>query len=220
MTLQKASSLAMRPAVTWTALVLLDVLVAAAITTAALRWPVSDATDAATGAGGPDDGHWWQRTAAECVVRPPVKTAAKAALEGGEEIVGVKVGGRARAYRLGAFRSPSRHVVNDLIDGVPVSVTYCDFRDSARVFTDAGRAAPLDVTPAGLRDGRMVLLVGGVLVDQESGRQLEAGTGHTLPFAPLEATRMTWDAWRRLHPGTELYDGMNGRDDLSTVSGP
>jgi hypothetical protein len=196
------------PAAKWTALVALDVLVVAAIVTAALRWPVNPAPDETAGATSLEDGHWWQRTAAECVVRPPVLTAEEAALGGREEVLGVEVGGRARAYRLGAFRSPSRHVVNDLVDGVPVSVAYCDSRDCARAYTAPHGAPPLDMTVAGLRDGRMVVKFGGILYDHESGRRLEAGPGRTtVPLEPLPATRTTWDEWSRLHPGTDIYVG-------------
>jgi hypothetical protein len=59
----------------------------------------------------------------------------------------------------------------------------------------------------------MVVKVGGVLYDHESGRPLEAGPGGTtLPFEPLPATRTTWDEWRRLHPGTDLYVGPRDAD--------
>ena len=174
---------------------------------------MTPAPEGDTAAGGLEDGHWWHRSAAECVDRPPVLTAAEAALGGGEEVIGVEVGGRARAYRLGAFRFPSPHIVNDLIGGVPVSVTYCDSRDCARVYTDPHGSAPLDITQAGLRDGRMVVRVGGVLYDHESGRPLEAVPCVTAsPFQPLLATQTTWDEWRRWHPGTDLYAGPLGGD--------
>jgi hypothetical protein len=202
----------MYPAAKWTALVLLDVLVVAAIGTAALRWPVSPALDGEAGIRGQEDAHWWHRSAAECVVRPPVVAAKDAVLGGGEEVIGVVVGQRARAYALGAFRSPSRHIVNDLIDGVPVSVAYCDARDCTRVYTAPQGALPLEMTQAGLRDGRMVVRFAGVLYDHESGRAIETGSGRTLlPLEPLPATRTTWDEWRRLHPGTDVYTGP--RDD-------
>jgi hypothetical protein len=202
------------PAAKWTALVVLDILVVAAIVTAALRWPApaTPAADGEAGASGLEGGHWWQRSAAECVLRPPVLMADEAALAGSEEVLGIEVGGRARAYRLGAFRFPARHIVNDLIEGVPVSVAYCDGRDCTRVYTAGHGTPPLDMTVAGLRDGRMVVRFSGVLYDHESGRPLEAGPGRTtLPLERLPVTRTTWDEWRRLHPGTDIYVGP--RDD-------
>jgi hypothetical protein len=206
----------MRPAAKWTALVLLDMVVVAAIGTAALWWPVPRALDPEAGVRGLDDGHWWHRSAAECVVRPPVLAAKDAVLSGREEVVGVEVGGRARAYLLAAFRFPSRHIVNDLIDGIPVSVAYCDARDCARVYTAPRGSPPLDITQAGLRDGQMVVRFAGVLYDHESACAIEVGPGHTnLPLEPLPATRTTWDEWRRLHPGTEVYTGPRGDDRLS-----
>jgi hypothetical protein len=202
----------MSPAAKWTALVMLDLLVIAAIVAAATRWSETPAPDGTAGASGLEDGHWWQRTAAECVVRPTVLKAEEAPLSGRAEVLGVEVGGRARAYWLAAFRSPSRHIVNDLIEGIPVSVAYCDGRDCTRVYTAPHGAPPLDMTVAGLRDGRMVVRFGEVLYDHESGNPLEAGPVRTpLPLEQIPATRTTWDEWRRLHPETDIYVGP--RDD-------
>jgi hypothetical protein len=211
MAVKEGAHLRAGPAVKWTALVVLDVLVVAAVVTAAMRWRVTPASGGE--AVGPDDGHWWHRSAAECVTRPPVLTAEEGALGDGEDVIGVEAGGQARAYRVAAFRFPSRHIVNDLIGGVPVSVTYCDVRDCTRVYTDPHGSAPLDITQAGLRDGRMVVRVGGALYDHESGRPLEAGAGRSaIPFEPLAATRTTWGEWRRRHPGTGLYVGPRDGD--------
>jgi hypothetical protein len=197
-----------RPAVRWAALVALDALVVAALVVAALRWREQSVADRVSAPREPVDDHWWQRSAAVCIVQPPVLPAGEAELAGGEEVIGVAVGGKARAYRLGAFRFPSRHIVNDLIGGVPVSVTYCDRNDCARVYTDPLASAPLDVTQAGLRDGRMVVRVGGALYDHESGRPLEPGVGRpAIPYQLLPPSRTTWDDWKRLHPETDLYDG-------------
>ena len=54
-------------------------------------------------------------------------------------VIGIESGGRSRAYMLSAFTRPDEHVCNDLIDGVPVTVTYCDLDDCVRLFTAPGR---------------------------------------------------------------------------------
>jgi hypothetical protein len=69
---------------------------------------------------------WWTRNIAGPTVRPPIHKASVAKIEPGEVVIGVEVGGNARAYRLAAFDDASGHLVNDLLGGVPVSVSYCE----------------------------------------------------------------------------------------------
>src|SRR4051812_11606994 len=73
------------------------------------------------------------------IVRPPIVEAGASDLRPDEEVIGVEVDGRPRAYRLSAFRDPAHHVVNDLIDGVPLTVSYCDLNDCVRTYTDRGK---------------------------------------------------------------------------------
>src|SRR5437879_4188705 len=70
------------------------------------------------------------------LIRPPTSGVEGSGMRDDDQIIGVEVGGRARAYRLDALRSRTRHVVNDLLGGVPVSVSYCDITDCVRAYTD------------------------------------------------------------------------------------
>src|SRR5207244_3603110 len=54
---------------------------------------------------------------AEGILRPPTVKADDAVLADDEEVIGVVVDGRARAYRLEALRRPPFHIVNDLVAG-------------------------------------------------------------------------------------------------------
>jgi hypothetical protein len=128
-----------------------------------------------------------------------------------EEVIGVEVGGRARAYRLDAFRDRTRHLVNDWIAGVPLSVAYCDLSDCVRVYTDPRGSAPLDIAVAGRFDGEMVVKLGGVLYFHKSGTPMEPGAG-PLPFELLSPTRTTWKEWARRHPETDVYEGERQND--------
>lgn len=147
------------------------------------------------------------------VIRPPAVPAERAELAGGEEVLGVVLGGKARAYRLRALADPTRHVVNDVVDGVPVSVTYCDLTDCARAFTGPAGDRPLDVAQAGLFGHEMVLEVAGVRYLHRTGVPAERGVGiPPLPYPSLALKRTTWDEWRRLHPRGDVYLGGRGGD--------
>jgi hypothetical protein len=145
----------------------------------------------------------------EGIARPPIVEADSSGLRPDEEVIGVEVDGHPRAYRLSAFRDRSHHVVNDVIDGVPVTVSYCDLNDCARTYTDRGKSGPLDVAVGGLFEGReMVLDVGGHLYFQKTGEPLKPGeVPSNLPLERLSPTRTTWERWRREHPSTGVYQG-------------
>ncbi len=146
------------------------------------------------------------------IARPPVIDAGSSSLRDEEEVVGVEVGGRPRAYRLDAFRDRSAHVVNDLVGDVPVSVAYCDISNCLRAYTGEG-AEPLGLAVGGLLEAReMVLDYGGTLYLQGSGAALVAGSeARSIPLRRLEPQRTTWGQWRRLHPTTDVYEGPRRR---------
>ncbi|MDR3634500.1 MAG: DUF3179 domain-containing (seleno)protein [Isosphaeraceae bacterium] len=151
----------------------------------------------------------WLRIALPGVTHPAISKAEDSRLAGGEEVIGVAVAGRARAYRLSALAHRSRHVVNDVVDGTPVSVTYCDLSDCVRVYTTPTQNGPLDVQVAGLYGGQgMVVRLEGEYFLQTSGAPVNPGAvGARLPYDTLPATRTTWDEWRRLHPESDVYVG-------------
>src|SRR5262249_7607260 len=53
------------------------------------------------------------------VIQPSTVTAENASLRDREEVIGVEVNGKARAYRITAMHDLTQHVVNDKIDDVP-----------------------------------------------------------------------------------------------------
>jgi hypothetical protein len=163
----------------------------------------------ASDAGGRDDRIYEFR--AEGVRRPPARPAGDARLADHEGVIGVVAGGHARAYRLKAMKDRDRHVVNDVVSGVPVSVTYCDLDDCVRAFTAPEGEAPLDVSTVGLKKGRMVINVGGVDVFQDSGQPVDGGgAGAKVPYPSLPTVRTSWKLWREAHPQTDVYLGPTG----------
>lgn len=152
-----------------------------------------------------------KRRLAEPIVRPPSLAAKEAKLRPDEIVIGVDVGGHARAYRLAAFESKGGHLVNDLVGGVPVSVAYCDLSACLRVYSNPQGSEPLDLSVAGLLHDEMVIRHAGRMYFHHSGREVEPGDGSpALPFPLITPTVTTWKDWSSRHPDTRVYVGKPG----------
>jgi hypothetical protein len=171
--------------------------------------------------------HTWLPNEQNGVIRPPTVEAAKAGLKDDAEVLGIEVNGMSRAYRLSALCDITRHIVNDTVNGVPVSVLYCDLNDCARAYTGPASPNPLPIRQAGMKFGDLILKVGEVFY-QHSTAQALGGTGFPgapdpslppLPFSPTAVTRTTWREWKQQHPQTDVYVGARGEDLRPTLSG-
>lgn len=135
---------------------------------------------------------------------PKPTPASEANLSDDAEVIGVTVNGASRAYALAGMSHPLSHVVNDVLEDLAVTVTYCDRRQCARVFTSAKEVGPLDMSCVGWIRGE--LLVG------LKGRNY-AQTAKDLPLDQLEFVRTTWKDWREAHPETDVFLGRSSEDD-------
>jgi hypothetical protein len=143
---------------------------------------------------------------------PGAVDAGAARLPDDAPVIGVAAGGRHRAYSSSAFAELDLHVRNDVLNGVPVTVTYCPRTGCARVYTGPVGGSALAVAPGGWvgepgdgPDGVMLLRVGTDLYYQDSGAPL-AGWGD-FPYPEADFERTTWGAWRRSHPDTDVVVG-------------
>ncbi len=144
--------------------------------------------------------------------RPPAVAAGEAGLADDEEVIGVVVEGRPRAYRLRSLEYPPWHVVNDVVGAVPVTVAYCDRSGCTQVYAGPAGTGPLDVSQAGLVDGEMVVKVGGAAYVHRTGLPLDPVPGVPgLPYPGHEWTRTTWREWVGRHPTTDVFVGGSGR---------
>lgn len=169
--------------------------------------------------------HTWLPNERNGVTRPPTVQAAKAGLKDDAEILGVEVNGIARAYLLTALCDINRHIINDTVNGVPVSVVYCDISDCARGYTGPASSVSLPIHQAGMKFGDLILKVGNVLYQHSTSQAL----GGTLspgepdpslppfPFAPIDVRRTTWRGWKQQHPQTDVYLGVFGKSPGPTV---
>jgi hypothetical protein len=135
---------------------------------------------------------------------PPVVSAADARLDDEEEVVGVSVGSHHRAYALSAFQKEIDHIVDDLVDGVPVTMTYCNVTRCHKVFTSSEGGAPLNIDLGGRLGDELLLKVGDVFYGQTSG-QPQSTWAKPFPYPEMPAERTTWKAWKTAHPDTDAY---------------
>jgi hypothetical protein len=158
----------------------------------------------------PDTDVYLQAPTIECwpgIRQPPTLDVEHADLKDDAEVIGVCVGGRARAYSVDSLSGdPAAHVVNDVLAGRPVTVVHCDFMRCTRVFTSAGSSVPLDVGMGGWDEAKgMILSVGGAKYALKDGANLTDREGPSLSYQRMEHERTTWGRWRRVHPDTDVY---------------
>ncbi|MBI5757409.1 MAG: DUF3179 domain-containing protein [Planctomycetales bacterium] len=135
------------------------------------------------------------------MVQPRTDQANSAAVDDDEEVICISIAGQHRAYKTSAMTSPTTHVINDLIHGVPVTITYCDRTECARilmVMEEGESNSPLAVGVGGFRDGQMLLDIDGQLFPQDS---------RDVPFADREFVKTSWKKWKTAHPDTDVFTG-------------
>jgi hypothetical protein len=124
-------------------------------------------------------------------------------LQDADEVFGVELGGHAHAYpiHLLAFH----HVVNDVLGGVPLLVTYCELCSSATAFRRTLDGRALEFESAGVFQATLVIedrtkslwlhLTGECVAGVYEGRVLE-----DVPTARVT----TWHEWRESHPDSPV----------------
>ena len=142
------------------------------------------------------------------VATPPAVSAAEAPLGPDEPVVGVEAGGKFRAYHLASMKPKANHVVNDLVGGRAVTVTYCDLDDCVAAYGGAESTTPLAIALEGLADGGMLISADGVAYFQKTAEAADIppeGPPPRFPYPSFPTTRTTWGRWKSEHPDTDLY---------------
>ena len=126
-----------------------------------------------------------------------------------DQVVGITINGKHRAYALKAFVTIGRHVMNDLFGGLPVTVTHCPRTGCTRVFTNPNGRERLQVAVGGFYgkegDETMLLRIGIDRYHQETGSAVR--TGLPVPYPTTEYELTTWRTWRQQHPDSDVYAG-------------
>jgi hypothetical protein len=133
-------------------------------------------------------------------------------LEGNEPVLAFELDGDARAYPIQILTW--HEIVNDVVGGEPVSVTFCPLCNSAIVFSREAGDLVLDFGTSG-RLWRSDL----VMYDRQTKSlwpQIEgrAVVGSLLgtELQVLPATMVSWDEWRSAHPEGQVLSRDTGFD--------
>ena len=132
------------------------------------------------------------------MIAPVTLTAAEAQVTETEAVIGITIGDEHRAYIVNAFAPLGQKVINDLINEIPVTVTYCDIYERARVFTSTERGDYLTVGLGGWMDKEMFFYFDNI-------RFAHSSQNAPLPDYPYIIT--TWGEWLTAHPESRIYLG-------------
>src|SRR5262249_40217228 len=129
---------------------------------------------------------------AYAITTPPVRAAADAELADDEDVLGVAVGGKPRAYRVRALGgTPWVHVVHDLLGDTPVTIAHCDRTGCSKAFTGGERGQTLKVAFGGWREGQMWVRAGRGVYAHET-LEPAASAFPPFPYAETHVERTTW----------------------------
>ena len=122
-------------------------------------------------------------------------------------VLGIVVQGQPRAYLAEGMSEPESHLVHDTIQGQDFTVTYCNLRDFARVFS-RNDSEPTELLMGGWANNQMQLQL--IVKSQRQLILKEQRYDHTagdIPLQEIQVERSTWGEWKTRHPGTDLYLG-------------
>lgn len=109
-------------------------------------------------------------------------------------VVGIEVNGEAVAFPLQELEKP--HIVNSVIQGQALSVTYCTLANCVRVLAQDSQG-PIDLRIGGQDNNmQMVFLYQGSRFAQESKK---------LPLQDYPFTRCSLAQWKKQHPKTQVF---------------
>jgi hypothetical protein len=127
-----------------------------------------------------------------------------------DSVIGINLNGDARAYPLQIL--VWHEIVNDVVGGVPVAITYCPLCYSTQAFVRQINGTTVQFGTSGkLYNNNLVMYdrLTRSLWSQVWGEAIAGNlTGHRLQRVPIDVT--TWGAWRRLHPDTLVLSRQTG----------
>jgi Protein of unknown function (DUF3179) len=145
-------------------------------------------------------------------VREPqfVKAEHAMFLESNDKVIGVVFGGRARAYPIKILNW--HEVVDDSLGGMPLAITFCPLVQDAAVYRREAGDKTLTFGVSGkLYQSNLVLYDEGTqsLWSQLDGQSL-AGPMAGQKLTAIPSTIVTWEAWQKKHPSTDVLSINTG----------
>jgi len=130
---------------------------------------------------------------------PAFESADKSSVDRDDMVLGVSLGGHARAYPI--LMMGYHHIVNDTVGGVPIAVTYCTLCHTGIVWDPVVDGRRLHFRLAGINNGNALLR------DEETRSVWQQSTGEAI-FGPLKgqhlklihSSELTYALWRKEQP--------------------
>ncbi len=111
------------------------------------------------------------------------------------EVIAVEIDGVHYAFPKLYMEGIGDHIVSEVIEGLPIAVTYCNETECVRVFTDQEATGKIDLLQNGLQDGGLALLLGDEVYLQES---------EEIPLDDYAFTVQRWGQWKTDHPDGQV----------------
>ena len=161
------------------------------------------------------------------IIRPQTESADTEKIQPNKKIIGVVLESKARAYLLDAFDSVERTVLNDVIEGTPLTITYYPMESvnnepekRVRVFADWPGNEALVMGLMGTEQDKMKIYCQekayfqmGSLVSvwHDTNEDGEEDPDEIFPLADFKFEMMDWGDWKKSHPETDVYLGKGTR---------
>jgi hypothetical protein len=127
-----------------------------------------------------------------------------------DSVIGISLNGDVRAYPLQIL--VWHEIVNDVVGGVPIAITYCPLCYSTQAFTRQVNGTTVTFGTSGkLYNNNLVMYdrLTKSLWSEIWGRAIGGSlAGYRLQRVPIDAT--TWGAWKKLHPDTLVLSRQTG----------
>jgi hypothetical protein len=131
-----------------------------------------------------------------------------------DRVIGIAIGGEARAYPLRLMRW--HEVVNDVVGGRSIAITYSPLCDSVAIFDRVVDGVAIELGVSGLLYQSNTLLYDrrtapgdATLWTQLTGRPVAGPDPAAAPsLVPGMADLTTWGAWRHEHPDTRVLSPL------------
>jgi hypothetical protein len=134
-----------------------------------------------------------------------------AAMQDEDFVLGVELGGEARAYAINMMGKPETELLNDTLAGKPIAVTFCGTCQSPLIFSRQVQGKTLTLYLNG-----ELLAENMIMRDAETGSDWVQLTGEAID-GPLKGQRLDqisavwtdWRTWLENHPNTTLPELPN-----------
>lgn len=121
-------------------------------------------------------------------------------------VVGVEVEGESRAYPINMLSRPDHHVVDDVLGGQPIAVTWCGLCQSPLVYDRRVDGQTLTLFVSGELHGENMMMK-----DAETGSEWPQIMGEAVhgpltgkSLAQIPSVWTDWKTWRTQHPDSTL----------------